>query len=242
MYDNSVKSILKAQNGDQDEMTKLIEDNNGLIWSIVKRFSGRGYEIEDIYQIGCIGFIKSIKRFDVNYDVKLSTYAVPYILGEIKRFLRDDGPIKLSRSIKELNIKIKELQKDYLNKTGEEISLSKLSEELKVSKEDIAMAIDSNTPIDSLENTSYRDNKTDKTISIIEKISTGVDESTLISNKIAIQELIKNLENREKEVIILRYYKEKTQTQVAKILGITQVQVSRIEKKVLNSMKVKLVS
>ena len=242
MYDNSVKSILKAQNGDQDEMTKLIEDNNGLIWSIVKRFSGRGYEIENIYQIGCIGFIKSIKRFDVNYDVKLSTYAVPYILGEIKRFLRDDGPIKLSRSIKELNIKIKELQKDYLNKTGEEISLSKLSEELKVSKEDIAMAIDSNTPIDSLENTSYRDNKTDKTISIIEKISTGVDESTLISNKIAIQELIKNLENREKEVIILRYYKEKTQTQVAKILGITQVQVSRIEKKVLNSMKVKLVS
>ena len=242
MYDNSIESILKAQNGDQDEMTKLIEDNNGLIWSIVKRFSGRGYEIEDIYQIGCIGFIKSIKRFDVNYDVKLSTYAVPYILGEIKRFLRDDGPIKLSRSIKELNIKIKELQKDYLNKTGEEISLSKLSEELKVSKEDIAMAIDSSTPIDSLENTSYRDNKTDKTISIIEKISTGVDESTLISNKIAIQELIKNLENREKEVIILRYYKEKTQTQVAKILGITQVQVSRIEKKVLNSMKVKLVS
>jgi RNA polymerase sporulation-specific sigma factor len=214
----------------------------GLIWSIVKRFSGRGYDIEDIYQIGCIGFIKAIKRFDANYEVKLSTYAVPYILGEIKRFLRDDGPIKLSRSIKELNIKIRELQKDYLNKTGEEISLSKLSEELKVSKEEIAMAIDSNVPIDSLENASYRDNKTDKTVSIMEKISTGKDEAMLISNKIAIQELINNLENREKEVIILRYYKEKTQTQVAKILGITQVQVSRIEKKVLNSMKIKLVS
>lgn len=214
----------------------------GLIWSIVKRFSGRGYEVEDLYQIGCIGFIKSIKRFDANYEVKLSTYAVPYILGEIKRFLRDDGPIKLSRSIKELNIKIRELQKEYLNKTGEEISLSKLSEELKVSKEEIAMAIDSAVPIDSLENASYRDNKTDKTVSIMEKISTGKDEAMLISNKIAVQELIKNLENREKEVIILRYYKEKTQTQVAKILGITQVQVSRIEKKVLNSMKVKLVS
>ena len=214
----------------------------GLIWSIVKRFTGRGYEVEDLYQIGCMGFIKAIKRFDTNFEVKLSTYAVPYILGEIKRFLRDDGPIKLSRSIKELSIKIKELQRNYLNKTGEEITLSKLAEELKVSKEEIAMAIDSNTPIDSLESASYRDNKTDKTVSIMEKISTGIDESMLISNKITIQELINNLENREKEVIILRYYKQKTQTQVAKILGITQVQVSRIEKKVLNSMKVKLVS
>ena len=189
-----------------------------------------------------MGFIKAIKRFDTNFEVKLSTYAVPYILGEIKRFLRDDGPIKLSRSIKELSIKIKELQRSYLNKTGEEITLSKLAEELKVSKEEIAMAIDSNTPIDSLESASYRDNKTDKTVSIMEKISTGIDESMLISNKITIQELINNLENREKEVIILRYYKQKTQTQVAKILGITQVQVSRIEKKVLNSMKIKLVS
>ncbi len=214
----------------------------GLIWSIVKRFAGRGYEIEDLYQIGCIGFIKSIKRFDISFDVKLSTYAVPYILGEIKRFLRDDGPIKLSRSIKELNVKIRELQKDYLNKTGEEISLSKLAEQLKVSKEEISMAIDSNTPIDSLESASYRNNKTDKTVSILEKISTGIDEQTLLSNKLTIQELIKNLENREKQVIILRYYKEKTQMQVAKILGITQVQVSRIEKKVLNSMKIKLVS
>lgn len=242
MYDNSVESILKAQEGNQDEMTKLIQDNNGLIWSIVKRFTGRGYETEDLYQIGCMGFIKAIKRFDTNFEVKLSTYAVPYILGEIKRFLRDDGPIKLSRSIKELCIKIKELQKNYLNKTGCEITLSKLAEELKVSKEEIAMAIDSNTPIDSLESASYRDNKTDKTVSIMEKISTGIDESMLISNKITIQELINNLENREKEVIILRYYKQKTQTQVAKILGITQVQVSRIEKKVLNSMKIKLVS
>ena len=189
-----------------------------------------------------IGFIKAIKRFNSEFEVKLSTYAVPYILGEIKRFLRDDGPIKLSRSIKELNVKIKELQKEYLNKTGKEITLQELAKELKVSKEEIAMAIDSGTPIDSLENASYRDNKTDKTISLIDKISTNTDEALLISNKITIQQLIKDLEDREKEVIILRYYKEKTQMQVAKILGITQVQVSRIEKKVLNSMKVKLVS
>ncbi len=242
MYNNTLESIMEAQNGNEEEMTKLIQENNGLIWSIVKRFTGRGYEIEDIYQIGCIGFIKAIKRFNSEFEVKLSTYAVPYILGEIKRFLRDDGPIKLSRSIKELNVKIKELQKEYLNKTGKEITLQELAKELKVSKEEIAMAIDSGTPIDSLENASYRDNKTDKTISLIDKISTNTDEALLISNKITIQQLIKDLEDREKEVIILRYYKEKTQMQVAKILGITQVQVSRIEKKVLNSMKVKLVS
>lgn len=242
MYNNTLESIMEAQNGNEEEMTKLIQENNGLIWSIVKRFTGRGYEIEDIYQIGCIGFIKAIKRFNSDFEVKLSTYAVPYILGEIKRFLRDDGPIKLSRSIKELNVKIKELQKEYLNKTGKEITLQELSKELKVSKEEIAMAIDSGTPIDSLESASYRDNKTDKTISLIDKISTNTDEALLISNKITIQQLIKDLEDREKEVIILRYYKEKTQMQVAKILGITQVQVSRIEKKVLNSMKVKLVS
>lgn len=242
MYNNTLESIMEAQNGNEEEMTKLIQENNGLIWSIVKRFTGRGYEIEDIYQIGCIGFIKAIKRFNSEFEVKLSTYAVPYILGEIKRFLRDDGPIKLSRSIKELNVKIKELQKDYLNKTGKEITLQELAKELKVSKEEIAMAIDSGTPIDSLESASYRDNKTDKTISLIDKISTNTDEALLISNKITIQQLIKDLEDREKEVIILRYYKEKTQMQVAKILGITQVQVSRIEKKVLNSMKVKLVS
>lgn len=242
MYNNTLESIMEAQNGNEEEMTKLIQENNGLIWSIVKRFTGRGYEIEDIYQIGCIGFIKAIKRFNSEFEVKLSTYAVPYILGEIKRFLRDDGPIKLSRSIKELNVKIKELQKEHLNKTGKEITLQELAKELKVSKEEIAMAIDSGTPIDSLENASYRDNKTDKTISLIDKISTNTDEALLISNKITIQQLIKDLEDREKEVIILRYYKEKTQMQVAKILGITQVQVSRIEKKVLNSMKVKLVS
>ena len=129
MYNNTLESIMEAQNGNEEEMTKLIQENNGLIWSIVKRFTGRGYEIEDIYQIGCIGFIKAIKRFNSEFEVKLSTYAVPYILGEIKRFLRDDGPIKLSRSIKELNVKIKELQKEHLNKTGKEITTENIGPE-----------------------------------------------------------------------------------------------------------------
>ena len=237
MHENTIEKILRAQNGDRDEMASLIEENNGLIWSIVKRFSGRGYEVEDLYQIGTIGFIKSIKRFDTSFDVRLSTYAVPYILGEIKRFIRDDGPIKVSRSIKELSIKILELKKEYLNKTGQEISLKEISEKLKLPKEEIAMAIESANPVDSIEEATYTDNKENKSISIIDKISTGEDEQTLISNKLTVKKLIAELQEKEREVILLRFYKNKTQTQVSKILGISQVQVSRTERKILNNMK-----
>lgn len=240
MYENDMKMIEQAQNGNKDEMTKLIEDNSRLVWSIVRRFNGRGYDIEDLYQIGCIGLIKAIQRFDTNFEVRLSTYAVPYILGEIKRFIRDDGPIKISRSIKELNIKIKEIQKEYQNKYGKEISLEEIAKELKTSKEEIAMALDSSRPVNSIEDSQYRDNKTDKTISVIEQLSTGKDEETEIANRITIKKLISELKDKEKEVILLRYYKGKTQMQVAKILGITQVQVSRIERKVLDNMKRKL--
>ena len=242
MDEKDIKSIREAQKGNKEELGILIEKNNGLIWSIVKRFMGRGYEKEDLYQIGCMGFIKSIKKFNTDYDVKLSTYAVPYILGEIKRFIRDDGPIKVSRSLKELNAKIVETQRQYLNRTGKEMSLKLLSETLKISREDITMAMDSAKPVDSIEESTYRDNKTDSTVSILDKISTGKDEATQISNKLTIKKLIEGLQSKEKEVILLRFYKEKTQMQVAKILGITQVQVSRIERKVLESMKIKLIS
>ena len=240
MYENDMKIIERAQNGSKEDMTKLIEDNSRLVWSIVRRFNGRGYDIEDLYQIGSIGLIKAIQRFDTSFEVRLSTYAVPYILGEIKRFIRDDGPIKISRSIKELNIKIIELQKEYLNKYGKEITLEQLAKELKTSKEDIAMALDSTRPVNSIEDSQYRDNKTDKTISLIDQLSSGKDEENEITNRITIKKLISELKDNEKEVILLRYYKGKTQMQVAKILGITQVQVSRIERKVLDNMKRKL--
>ena len=240
MYENDMKIIERAQDGSKEDMTKLIEDNSRLVWSIVRRFNGRGYDIEDLYQIGSIGLIKAIQRFDTSFEVRLSTYAVPYILGEIKRFIRDDGPIKISRSIKELNIKIKELQKEYLNKYGKEITLEQLAKELKTSKEDIAMALDSARPVNSIEDSQYRDNKTDKTISLIDQLSSGKDEENEITNRITIKKLISELKDNEKEVILLRYYKGKTQMQVAKILGITQVQVSRIERKVLDNMKRKL--
>ena len=228
MYDNVMKIIENAQSGSKDDMTRLIEENNGLIWSIVRRFNGRGYDIEDLYQIGCIGFIKAIQRFDTSFEVRLSTYAVPYILGEIKRYIRDDGPIKVSRSIKELNIKILELQKEYFRKYGRDIKLEEISKELRISKEEITMALDSARPVDSIENAKYTDNKTDKTVSILDQISTGKDEQTEIANRITIKNLISELNDNEKEIILLRYYKQKTQMQVSRILGITQVQVSRI--------------
>ena len=241
MYEQDMKIIESAQNGNKEDMTKLIEDNNRLIWSIVRRFNGRGYDAEDLYQIGSIGFIKAIQRFDTSFEVRLSTYAVPYILGEIKRYIRDDGPIKVSRSIKELNVKILELQKEYFNKYGRDITLEEISKEFKISKEEITMAMDSTRPVDSIESAKYKDTKTDKTVSILEQISTGKDEQTEITNRITIKKLIGELDDKEKEIIMLRYYKQKTQMQVSKILGITQVQVSRIERKVLEKMKRKLI-
>lgn len=194
-----------------------------------------------MYQIGCEGFIKSIKRFDLNFDVKLSTYAVPYMIGEIKKYIRDDGPIKVSRSIKELSVKIKQLQKEYFYKKGEEITINQIAKELKVSREDIILAMEANNTIESIENSTYINQKDGNCISLLDTLSNENDEQEMITNKLTINQLIKGLEARDKEIILLRFYKQKTQTQVAKILGITQVQVSRIERKILGNMKRKLI-
>ena len=192
MYENDNTLLEEAASGNSEKMEILINKNTGLIWGIVKKFIGKGYETDDLYQIACMGFIKDIKRFDKSYKVKLSTYAVPYILGEIKKFIRDDGIIKISRSIKELGFKV---LMESINEESNE-----------------------------------------------RKIFSEFDEQTKIVEKITIEELVENLNTRDKEIIKLRFYKEKTQSEVAKVLGITQVQVSRIEKKVLSSMKLKLTS
>lgn len=211
---------------------------SGLIWSIVRRFTSRGIEIEDLYQIASIGFIKAIKRFDTSYDVKLSTYAVPYILGEIKKFIRDDGIIKVSRSIKELNAKISKLEEEHLRKTGENISLKELEKKLNVTKEEIIVALEAKTPVESI----YKEDgpNEDKSIKIIDKFPAVENEENNIINKLTISQLIENLEPKERQIIILRFYKNKTQAQVGETLGISQVQVSRIEKSILNKMRMNL--
>lgn len=236
LYENQISDIIEAQNGKQSAMEKLINVNNGLIWSIVRRFKDRGYELEDLYQVAVIGFIKSIKKFDTNFEVKLSTYAVPYILGEIKRYIQTNGPIKISRTIKELQYKIVEQQKEALKK-GREITIDELSKELDVSKEEIVVALESNVTVNSIYDS--ESNKEDG-LNILETLASGIDEQTIITNKIAITELIKNLKEKEKQVILLRYFRGKTQTEVGKIMGVNQVQISRIEKKVLELMKRKL--
>ena len=239
MFENDKETIKKAQQGDKLLLEKLIKENSGLIWSIVKRFSGRGFELEDLYQIGCVGFIKSIKRFDTNFDVKLSTYTVPYILGEIKRFIRDDGAIKVSRSIKELQAKIRQLQVEYRNKNKEEISIEELAKKLKIEKEDVAVALEATRPIESIDGIVQRNNG-DNGIGLIEKISTGENVEENIINKIALNQALAELSSKDKQIIMLRFYKEKTQSEVAKILGVSQVQVSRTERKILGKMKLLL--
>lgn len=226
--------ITKAQNGCEKSMTQLIKDNSGLVWSIVNRFIYRGYPKEDLYQIGCMGLVKAIKRFDTTMDVKISTYAVPYIMGEIKRFLRDDGPIKISRSIKELATKISEVQRKYLSIKGEELTIEKLAKELNVEKEEIVEAMEISLPMESINEYAYGDENSQEKVEILK---VNKDETELLINKMCLENMIKSLNEKERKIIILRYYKDKTQCEVAKIMGVSQVQISRIEKQVLLNMK-----
>ncbi|MDI6605372.1 MAG: RNA polymerase sporulation sigma factor SigF [Thermoanaerobacteraceae bacterium] len=235
---DSFDLIKKSQNGDKIALEKLLIDNSGLVWSIVKKFSNRGYEAEDLYQIGCIGFVKAIYKFDMSYNVKLTTYAVPIILGEIKRFIRDDGLIKVSRSLKELSNKAY-FEKERLEKVlNREPSIQEIANELDVSAEDIAMAFESRSATEYLfDNPQHNDGDN---ISLIDKISTNDNNEYCIEDKLALRMILQKLKSRERQIIILRYFKEMTQTEVAKLLKISQVQVSRIEKKVLQKIKSQL--
>lgn len=233
---DEVKNLIKlAQTGDKSAKEKLIFDNTGLIWSIVKRFANRGYELEDLFQIGAIGLLKCIDKFDNDYDVKFSTYAVPMIMGEIKRFLRDDGLIKVSRPIKEISNKIKYAQENFFKNTGSLPTLNDLSNELNIPVEDLIIAMDSNKNIESIYKTI---SQPDGSVSyLIDKIKCDDQTNTKLIDKIVINSLINKLDSMEKEIIVQRYFCDKTQSQVAKKLNISQVQVSRLEKKILNKLR-----
>lgn len=226
MDENLKKRILEAQQGNKDVLNELVIENKGLIISIARRFENRGYEFDDIYQIGAIGFIKAVKKFDFTYNVMLSTFAVTYIIGEIKRFLRDNGPIKISRGLKELSSKIAVEQKANSN-----ITIEELAEKLNVEKEEIALALDSENCIRSLD-----EKQDDDDMSLMDKLSSNENTEEKIVNNLSLKQCIDNLEAREKKIIYLRYYKCQTQKKVADIIGISQVQVSRIEKKVLENL------
>lgn len=241
MYENTYEKIVKAQSGDEEAMASLVKNNLGLVYNIAKRFSGRGYELEDLNQIGALGLIKSIKKFDTSFDVQLSTYSVPFIMGEIKRYIRDDGKIKVSRSIKELGVKINQIQKEYYLKNGQDIKIEQIAEILKVTKEDIALAIDANSSaiVTSINEPVYS-KESSKTLNVEDIIPDTKNQEAMINDKLTVNKLIEELQPQEKQIVMMRYYKGSTQTEVAKILGISQVQVSRIEKRILYSMKQKL--
>ena len=235
-YNQNIEELLNAaKGGDLSAQNKIVEENVGLVRSVVKRFLNRGHEADDLFQIGCIGLIKAIQKFDLGFNVKFSTYAVPMIMGEIKRFIRDDGIIKVSRSLKELAIKAMSLQESIRKESDREPSVKEMAEKLGVTPEELAMALDAGMKPESLYATPMDDGKEGK--SLIDRIESGIDHESEIVDRILVRELLNNFGEREQKIIILRYFKQKTQSQIAAQLGISQVQVSRIEKKVLNTMR-----
>ena len=214
----------------------IVNNNTGLVWSIVRKFLNRGTEADDLFQIGCIGLIKAIEKFDTTFGVQFSTYAVPMIMGEIKRHLRDDGIIKVSRSLKELSVKAKSVTDKISKSIGREPTVLELAAELGVSVEELVMAMDATVVPESINAKIGDGGKEIETI-----IGCDEDMEQTVVNKIAIKDALSALSARERQIIILRYFKDKTQSQIALQLGISQVQVSRIEKKVLAQMRDKII-
>lgn len=223
--------IQEAQTGNKQAMHWLIEKNAGLIWSLVKRFSGRGVEIDDLYQLGCMGFIKAVKRFDTDYGTQFSTYAVPMICGEIRRYLRDDSALKISRSTKEMAVKINRAKQEIEVLTGREPTVGELAEKLNLSPEEIAASEVAVVPLLSLQQTLYEDGN-----SMEEMLGDdGIEDK--ITENLSLKSAIEKLKPKEQQVIILRFYKGLTQTRAAKVMNISQVQVSRIERKAIEELR-----
>ena len=233
MTDDIYNLLRRAKQGDSFAREHIVESNLGLVWSVAKKFYGRGHEPDDLFQIGSIGLIKAIDKFDESFDVKFSTYAVPLIIGEIKRFMRDDGIIKVSRSLKELAGKASAVREALTKQLLREPTVSEIAEKLGVPTEDLILAMEANCAPDSL----YHECSDDNGLRLIDKIEEGGNIELEITNKIALQEALRSFKARERQIIFLRYFSEKTQSQIADMLGISQVQVSRIEKKVLEQLK-----
>ncbi len=232
--------IRKAKQGDNHAQGELVENNIGLVWSIVKKFYNRGYEPDDLFQIGCIGLIKAINKFDETFGVKFSTYAVPMIMGEIKRFIRDDGLIKVSRSLKETGNKARAVKEMLTKSLGRDPTVNEIADKLNMEVEELVLALEANLTPESLYTPLHEGESS--AVLLIDRIDGGEEKENVLVNRIALKQVIDTLKPREKQIIILRYFKEKTQTQIANMLGISQVQVSRIEKKILNQMKKKISS
>ena len=231
MTQNMDELITRAQSGDRAASEQLVTENSGLIWSIARRYFGRGAEPDDLYQLGCVGFLKAIAGFDTSYGTQFSTYAVPKIAGEIRRFLRDDGAVKVSRSIKERAVAIKQTRDRLTGELGREPSISELSEVLDLSPEEIASAETATSCAESIQRESGDAGFT------LEDVLATTGEEERILERLALKEALSKLTERERLVIDLRYFHGLTQQRVAAVIGVSQVQVSRIEKKALLTLK-----
>ncbi|MDG4655697.1 RNA polymerase sporulation sigma factor SigF [Ectobacillus antri] len=234
LKDQELKELIyRSQHGDQVARDTLVQTNMRLVWSVVQRFINRGYEPEDLFQIGCIGLLKSVDKFDLSFDVKFSTYAVPMIIGEIQRFLRDDGTVKVSRSLKEIGNKVRKKKDELAKSFGRVPTINEVAEALELTPEEVIMAQEASRPPSSIHETVY-ENDGDP-ITILDQIADQSEAKWF--DKLALKEAIQQLDERERLIVYLRYYKDQTQSEVAERLGISQVQVSRLEKRVLQQMK-----
>lgn len=227
--------IIKAHDGDNEAREQLVLQNMGLVWSIVKRFAGRGYEQEDLFQIGSIGLMKAIDKFDISFDVCFSTYAVPMIAGEIKRFLRDDGMIKVSRSLKENAVKSARAIEELRKENNKEPTIEDVSRKTGINVEDIVMSFEASTDVESLYKTIYQGDGSE--ILLIDKLEENKNYHEQLVDSIVVHDMLDQLPEDERTLIMMRYFDEKTQNEIAKKLGISQVQVSRMEKRILARLK-----
>lgn len=235
-HEETMELIHMSQNGDRESKNKLVESNIGLIRSVLRGFMNRGYEVDDLFQIGSIGLLKAIDKFDTSFNVKFSTYAVPMIMGEIKRFLRDDGLIKVSRSLKQVAGQAKRAEELLSKKYGRDPTIQEISDEIGIEREEVIMALESSYHPEYLHNVIHQDDGAP--LYLIDKISLDNGDQDDVLDNIFLKETLNRLLPRDRQVIFLRYYKDKTQTEVAKELGISQVQVSRIEKRIIEDMRV----
>lgn len=227
--------LLQAKAGDKAARERIINCNLRLVFNLIQRFSNRGYEQEDLFQIGTIGLIKAIDKFDPAYQVRFSTYAVPMIIGEIRRFLRDDGPIKVSRSLKETGIKIRYTQEQLTKELGREPKLSEVAEKLELTPEQLTEALEATQYLTSIHEELYQDDG--DAIYVIDQLADREDGDSRFLDHMALEEVMDRLPDREKNILYLRFYKDKTQTEVAKHIGISQVQVSRLERSALKKVR-----
>ena len=233
--EHTLALIGRAHQGDKEARDTLFEENTGLIYSVARRFLGRGVEMEDLFQIGSIGLLKAVDKFDPAFEVKFSTYAIPMILGELKRFFRDDGMIKVSRSIKENQHRVYLAREKIEKELGREPSLKEIAEMLEMPPEEVAMTMDSAAEVESLYRTVYQSEGTD--ISLIDKIPEKENAEEHLLNRIFLEEILGKLESSDRKLLYMRYFQDQTQTQIAEQLGVSQVQVSRMEKRILKKLR-----